>query len=85
MKDKWLPPGKLTELAGTQLGAFGIKTLEGARINATDPAVSQAQQAMLGADLRRKRMGKKTRTGMTTAQLREYAGTKHAGLPRRTR
>ena len=85
MKDKWLPPGKLTEPAGTQLGAFGITRLPGARINATDPAVSQSQQAMMGADLRRKRMGKKTRTGMTTGQLEEYAGTRRRGLPKRTR
>jgi len=85
MKDTWLPPGTLTEPAGKQLGAFGITSLPGARINATDPAVSQAQAGFMGAELRRRRSGKRTRTTMTTAQLQEYAGTKHAGLPKRKR
>ena len=45
------------------------------------PAVSRAQQAFMGAELARKRKGKKTRTGMSEKQLAEYAGTKTKGLP----
>ncbi len=37
------------------------------------PAVSKAQQRFAGAELRRKRAGKKTRTGMTESQLEDYA------------
>lgn len=47
------------------------------------PSVSQKQQAFMGAELARKRAGKKTRTGMTEQQLKEYASTPRAGLPRR--
>ncbi len=47
------------------------------------PAVSQVQQAMMGADLARLRAGKRTRTGMSAAQLRDYAGTPRKGLPYR--
>ena len=47
------------------------------------PAKSKAQQAFFGAELRRKRAGKKTKTKMTAAQLREFAKTKHKGLPRK--
>lgn len=46
------------------------------------PAGSIAQRRMAGADLARKRRGQKTRTGMTTGQLRDYAGTKEKGLSR---
>jgi len=49
------------------------------------PAVSQKQQRMMGADLARARAGKKTRTGMSVAQLKEFAGTKRRGLPKRAR
>ena len=49
------------------------------------PARSKAQQRFMGAELGRQRAGKKTRTGMTTAQLREYAGTKRKGLPARAK
>lgn len=45
------------------------------------PAVSKKQQKLMGADLARARAGKKTRTGMTKAQLEEFASTKRKGLP----
>ena len=45
------------------------------------PAKSKSQQRFLGAELRRKRAGKKTHTGMSEKQLREFAGTKRKGLP----
>ena len=47
------------------------------------PAVSKKQQRLMGADLARKREGKKTRTGMTEKQLGDFAGTKHRGLPKK--
>jgi len=37
------------------------------------PAKSKAKQRLLGADLARARAGKRTRTGMSEAQLREMA------------
>ncbi len=40
------------------------------------PAVSRKQQRFMGADLVRKRAGKKTRTGMTEAQLKDFAKKK---------
>jgi hypothetical protein len=49
------------------------------------PAKSKAQQRMMGADLARKRKGKKTRTGMSESQLEEFASTKHKGLPKRVK
>lgn len=45
------------------------------------PSVSVAQQHLMGAELARKRAGKKTRTGMSEKQLEEFAATKTAGLP----
>ncbi len=45
------------------------------------PAKSKAQQRLAGADLARKRAGKKTRTGMTTKQLAEFA----SGNPKKKR
>ena len=39
------------------------------------PAKTPKQRRLMGADLARKRAGKKTRTGMTEAQLEEYAST----------
>lgn len=45
------------------------------------PAKSKAQQQMMGAELARKRAGKKTRTGMTEKQLEEFASTPRKGLP----
>jgi len=47
------------------------------------PAVSKAQQRLMGADLARARAGKKTRTGMSAAKLEEYAKTPRKGLPGR--
>ena len=37
------------------------------------PARSEKQRKLAGADLARKRAGNKTVTGMTEAQLREFA------------
>ena len=47
------------------------------------PSVSKRQQRLMGADLKRKRAGKKTRTKMTEAQLEEFAETKRAKLPKK--
>jgi hypothetical protein len=47
------------------------------------PSVSRKQQRFMGAELARKRAGKKTKTGMTEKQLEEYASTKRKGLPAR--
>ena len=47
------------------------------------PAKSQVQQEMMGADLERKRKGLPTRTGMSESQLKDFASTKHKGLPKR--
>ena len=45
------------------------------------PAVSKKQQQFMGAELARKRTGKRTKTGMSEKQLKDYARTK--GLPKR--
>jgi len=45
------------------------------------PAKSVAQQRFMGAELARRRAGKRTVTKMSVAQLREFAGTKRKGLP----
>lgn len=45
------------------------------------PARSKKQQKFMGAELARKRAGKKTQTGMSSAQLSEFASTKRKGLP----
>jgi len=37
------------------------------------PGYSKKQRKMMGSELARKRAGKKTRTGMTVKQLRDYA------------
>ena len=37
------------------------------------PAVSEKQRRMMGADLGRLRAGKQTQTGMTEAQLEDFA------------
>ena len=47
------------------------------------PAKSKAQQRFMGAELARKRAGKKTRTGMSERQLHEFASTRRKGLPAR--
>jgi hypothetical protein len=45
------------------------------------PAKSKAQQHFMGAELARKQAGKKTKTGMSSSQLKDFAGTKTKGLP----
>ena len=47
------------------------------------PAKSKAQQRFMGAELASKQAGKKTQTGMSTKQLKEFASTKRKGLPAR--
>ena len=47
------------------------------------PAKSKAQQEFMGAELARKRAGKRTKTKMTEQQLHEFASTKRKGLPAR--
>ena len=49
------------------------------------PAKSKAQQRFMGAELARKRTGKKTKTKMTAKQLEEFASIKRKGLPARKR
>lgn len=44
------------------------------------PSVSQAQQRMMGAELRRKRQGKKTKTKMSEKQLEEFAHKAQEGV-----
>lgn len=38
------------------------------------PSVSKKQQRFMGAELARKREGKKTKTGMSESDLEEFAG-----------
>lgn len=47
------------------------------------PSVSKAQRRFFGAELRRKREGKKTKTGMSAKQLKDFAATSEKGLPKR--
>ena len=49
------------------------------------PAKSKAQQEFMGMDLRRARMGERTKTGMSEKQLEDFAGTKRKGLPQRVK
>ena len=49
------------------------------------PAKSKKQQQFMGAELSRKRAGKRTKTGMSEKQLKDFAATKHKGLPKRKR
>ena len=49
------------------------------------PAKSKVQQELMGADYARAKAGKKTRTGMTTQQLKEFASTPRKGLPQRVK
>ena len=49
------------------------------------PSVSRKQQRLAGADLKRVREGKPTRTGMSEAELEKLASTKHRGLPEKTK
>lgn len=46
------------------------------------PAKSAKQRRFMGAELARKRAGKKTKTGMSTKQLRDFA---HGPRTRKTR
>ncbi len=45
------------------------------------PSESKAQQRFMGMELAKKRAGKKTKTHMSEAQLKEFASTKTKGLP----
>lgn len=49
------------------------------------PAVSKKQQRFMGAELGRKKAGKKTKTGMSEKQLEEYASTPRKNLPTRAK
>jgi Protein of unknwon function (DUF3008) len=49
------------------------------------PSKSKVQQEFMGADLARKRAGKKTKTGMSEKQLEDFASTKRKGLPQRVK
>ena len=49
------------------------------------PSKSRKQQRFMGAELGRKRAGKKTKTGMSEKQLEEFASTKHKNLPKKKR
>ena len=49
------------------------------------PAKSKAQQEFFGAELARKRAGKRTRTKLSETQLEDYASTSTRGLPQRAR
>ena len=57
------------------LGPLDLEELE-ALEKQMAPAVSEKQRKMMGADLARKRTGKKTKTGMTKKQLEEFAKKK---------
>jgi hypothetical protein len=43
------------------------------------PAVSEKQRRFMGAELARKRKGKKTKTGMSESQLEDFARKKKKG------
>ncbi len=45
------------------------------------PAKTEKQRRFMGAELERKREGKKTKTDMTEKQLEEFAHTKRKGKP----
>jgi len=47
------------------------------------PSVSKKQQQFMGAELARKRKGKKTKTKMSESQLEDFASTKRSKLPTR--
>ena len=44
------------------------------------PAKSEKQRRFMGAELARKRKGKKTKTGMSSGQLSEFAKKPVAGM-----
>jgi hypothetical protein len=43
------------------------------------PAKSEKQRRFMGAELERKREGKKTKTGMSEKQLEDFASKPHKG------
>ena len=47
------------------------------------PATSEKQRRFMGAELGRKRAGKRTKTGMSEQQLRDFAGSKVKGTKKR--
>ncbi len=47
------------------------------------PAKTKRQQRFMGAELARRRSGKKTKTGMSEQQLREFVSKKENNMPRR--
>ena len=47
------------------------------------PAVSKKQQRFMGAELARKRAGKKTKTGMNESQLQDFARGGASGFNRK--
>lgn len=49
------------------------------------PAKSAKQQRFMGAELARKRKGKKTKTGMSEEELKKFASTKRSALPARAK
>lgn len=50
------------------------------------PVKSKSQAGFLGAEYARKKKGKKGKTKMSNAQLKEYLeGTKYSKLPKRVR
>ena len=49
------------------------------------PSKSKSQQKFFGAELQRKREGKKTKTDMSEAQIEDFAATKHTNLPKRVK
>lgn len=49
------------------------------------PAKTARQQRFMGAELARKRAGKKTKTGMSESQLEDFAGMKRGRAKARGR
>jgi len=49
------------------------------------PSVSKKQQGFMGAELSRKRAGKKGKTDMSEEQVEEFAATKHKDLPKKAK
>ena len=49
------------------------------------PAKSISQQQWAGAELARRRAGKKKKADISTEALEEFAATKHADLPKKVK
>lgn len=49
------------------------------------PAVSKKQQMFMGAEMSRMRAGKKSKTGMSMEQVKDFASTPRKGLPTKAR